>query len=196
MGNECRIDFVGIELLGDLPIYVDLASVDAALRAEVSARTERLTLAVGEAQGDARGARITGAIALTAAEVQQWLGHRISRRPTLRWVAEERRVEALMEARLGAVVLARGSDPAPDRAAIAAFLCEQVARAGLDLLPFGPASRNLLRRAGVRSLHRKGGGIPLAEARRVFAEHQAAKGRTTSPTATTATASDEGLRHG
>ena len=56
--------------------------------------------------------------------------------------------------------------------------------------------RNLLRRAGVRSLHRKGGGIPLAEARRVFAEHQAAKGRTTSPTATTATASDEGLRHG
>jgi len=104
-------------------------------------------LAVGEAQGEAKGARITGAIALSAAEVQQWLAHRITRRPTLRWIADERRVEALVEARLGAIVVARGSDPAPDRAAIAAFLCEQIARSGLDLLPLGPASRNLLRRA-------------------------------------------------
>ena len=41
--------------------------------------------------------RITGAIALTEAEVLRWLGHRIDRRSTLRWIADDRRVEALLE---------------------------------------------------------------------------------------------------
>ena len=104
-------------------------------------------LAVGEAQGDAKGARITGAIALSEADVLRWLGHRIERRPALRWLADERRVEALLEQRLGAVTLARGSDPAPDPAAIAALICGKVREAGLDLLRLGKASHSLLRRA-------------------------------------------------
>jgi hypothetical protein len=70
---------------------------------------------VGEAQGQAKGARITGAIALTEAEVLTHLRHRIERRPALRWVADERRVEALLEQRLGAITFARGSDPSPDQ---------------------------------------------------------------------------------
>ena len=104
-------------------------------------------LAVGEAQGQAKGARITGAIALTEAEVLTHLAHRIERRPTLRWVADERRVEALLEQRLGAIVFARGSDPKPDPAAIAGFLCERIRAEGLGLLPLGRASLNLLKRA-------------------------------------------------
>lgn len=104
-------------------------------------------LVVGEAQGDAKGARITAAIALTEAEVQRWLAPRIERRPTLRWLAEERRVEALLEQRLGAITLARGSDPAPDPGAIARFLGERVQEEGLDLLPLSAASRALLVRA-------------------------------------------------
>lgn len=104
-------------------------------------------LAVGEAQGSARGARITGAIALTQEEVLTHLAHRIERRPTLRWVADEARVEALLERRLGAIVFARGSDPAPDPAAIAAFLCERIRAEGLGLLPLGRSSQALLRRA-------------------------------------------------
>ena len=104
-------------------------------------------LAVGEAQGEAKGARITGAIALTQSEVQRWLGHRIQRATTLRWVAEERRVEALLEQRLGAVVLARGPDPSPDPAAIARFLADKVRAEGLALLPLSEASRALLTRA-------------------------------------------------
>ncbi len=104
-------------------------------------------LAVGEAQGEAKGARITGAIALTEAEVLRWLGHRIERRGTFRWVADERRVEALLEQRLGAITLATGSDPSPDPAALAAFLCERVREGGLGLLPLGKASRALLTRA-------------------------------------------------
>ena len=104
-------------------------------------------LAVGEAQGEARGARITGAIPLTEGEVIRYLGHRIERLPTLRWVAEERRVEALHTLRLGSITLARGPDPAPDTAGIAAFLCQKIRNEGLALVPFGSASRALLTRA-------------------------------------------------
>lgn len=104
-------------------------------------------LAVGHAQGEAKGARITGALALTEAEVQRWLAHRIERRSTLRWVADERRVEALVEARLGAISLARGSDPSPDIEAIRSFLIERIQADGLELLPFGKASLGLMKRA-------------------------------------------------
>jgi len=104
-------------------------------------------LAVGDAQGEAKGARITGAIALTEAEVLRWLAHRIERRSVLRWVADERRVEALVESRLGAIALARGSDPAPDPAAIRAFLIERIRSDGLGLIPLSKASLGLLRRA-------------------------------------------------
>ena len=104
-------------------------------------------LAVGEAQGEAKGARITGAIALTEAEVLRHLGHRIEKRQTLRWIAADRRVEALLEQRLGAVAVSRGPDPAPDPDALVAFLIGRIREGGLDLLPFSRASHSLLRRA-------------------------------------------------
>lgn len=104
-------------------------------------------LAVGEAQGEAKGARITGAIALDESEVTRWLAHRIERRSTLRWIEGEGRVEALLESRLGAVTLARGPDPAPDPQAIRDFLIEKLHADGLELLPLSKASQALLRRA-------------------------------------------------
>jgi ATP-dependent helicase HrpB len=104
-------------------------------------------LAVGDAQGMAKGARITGAIALTEAEVVRWLAPRIERRTTLKWIAAERRAEALLEQRLGAVTVARGPDPSPDPAAIAAFMAERVRDGGLDLLPLSRGSREFLKRA-------------------------------------------------
>ena len=104
-------------------------------------------LAVGEAQGEAKGARITGAIALDEGDVFEWLAARIERRTTLRWVAEDRRVEALREARLGAITLTRGPDPRPDPAAIRAFLVERITAEGLGLLRLPIASAALLTRA-------------------------------------------------
>jgi len=104
-------------------------------------------LAVADAQGEAKGARITGAIALTTAEVQRWLAHRMTRATSLRWIADERRVEALLEQRLGAIVVARGPDPAPDPLALARFLAVRVREEGLGLLPLSEASIALLARA-------------------------------------------------
>jgi ATP-dependent helicase HrpB len=104
-------------------------------------------LAVAEAQGAAGGARITGAIALDDADVLRWLGHRVERRTRLRWLADERCVEALMEQRIGAIIISRGPDPAPDRAAIVAFLLDRVREEGLGLVPFSHASLALLKRA-------------------------------------------------
>ena len=104
-------------------------------------------LAVGEAQGEAKGARITGAIALNDAEVTRWLGHRIERRSALRWIADEGRVEALLEARLGAITLSKGSDPAPDPQAIRDFILAKVQEEGLGLVPLSKPSLNLIKRA-------------------------------------------------
>jgi ATP-dependent helicase HrpB len=102
---------------------------------------------VGEAQGEAKGARITGAIALDEAEVTKWLPHRLERRTALRWVADERRVEALLETRLGAITLSRGPDPAPDAAEIRSFLVDRIRADGFELVPLQSASKALLKRA-------------------------------------------------
>jgi ATP-dependent helicase HrpB len=120
-------------------------------------------LAVGDAQGEARGARITGAIALSEAEVLRWLAPRIARRSTLRWIAGERRVEALLEQRLGAIVITRGPDPEPDPEAIAAVVAERVAAEGLDLLPLSSATRNLLTRARYAGIEALSEQVLLAE---------------------------------
>lgn len=104
-------------------------------------------LAVGEAQGEAKGARITGAIALAEGDLTRWLAHRLERRTTLRWIEADGRVEALLETRLGAITLSRGPDPSPDPRAICAFLLDRVREGGLSLLPLSKASLALLRRA-------------------------------------------------
>ena len=90
-------------------------------------------LVVGDAQGQARGARITAAIALEEAALETWLPDRIERRSVLRWTGE--RVEALVEKRLGALTLARGPDPDPDPSAIVDILVEKALENPAKLIP-------------------------------------------------------------
>jgi ATP-dependent helicase HrpB len=90
-------------------------------------------LAIGDAQGQAKGARITAALPLTTAEIEQWLGERIERRSVLRWTGE--RAEARLERRLGAITLASGSDPAPDGDAVTALLVDKALENLADILP-------------------------------------------------------------
>lgn len=104
-------------------------------------------LVIGDAQGQAKGARILGAAPLDTAEVEQWLGERIERRSVLRWNADDGRVEARLERRIGAITLASGPDPSPDAEAVRAFLLQRVRHDGLEIIPFGKAAHALLRRA-------------------------------------------------
>ncbi|MDG2001918.1 MAG: ATP-dependent helicase HrpB [Novosphingobium sp.] len=92
-------------------------------------------LVIGDAQGAAKGTRITAAAALTGEEVEQALAHRIARRSLLSWNAAERRVEARLERRLGAITLASGPDPQPDAQAVEGLLLEKACEQLEELLP-------------------------------------------------------------
>ncbi len=105
-------------------------------------------LVIGDAQGQAKGARITSAIALEESDIEQWLPDRIERRQVLRWTGE--RVEALLERKLGAITLARGPDPAPDPQAIVDMLVEKALENSAKLLPAELLAR--ARFAGVEGL--------------------------------------------
>lgn len=104
-------------------------------------------LVIGDAQGQAKGARILSAIVLETADIERWFDHRIEKRSLLRWNAQESRIEARLERRLGAITLATGPDPAPDPQAVAAFAMDRIREEGLGLLPLSKASLSLLKRA-------------------------------------------------
>lgn len=104
-------------------------------------------LAIGDAQGAAKEARITAAIPLTLAEVEQWLGDRIERRSALNWTGE--RVEARLERRLGAITLASGPDPAPDAEAVADILVDKALEKLGTILPAELVARG--RYAGIEA---------------------------------------------
>jgi ATP-dependent helicase HrpB len=105
-------------------------------------------LVVGDAQGQARGARITSAIALEESDIERWLPERLERRQVLRWTGE--RVEALLERRLGAITVARGPDPKPDPQAIVDMLVEKALENPAKLLPAELLAR--ARFAGIEQL--------------------------------------------
>lgn len=104
-------------------------------------------LVIGDAQGQAKGARILSGASLESGEIEQWLGDRIERRSVLRWNDAEARVEARLERRLGAIILASGPDPSPDPSAVSAFFIQRIREKGLKLVPLGKPSLSLLRRA-------------------------------------------------
>lgn len=104
-------------------------------------------LVIGDAQGQAKGARILSAIALETADIERWFDRRIEKRSLLRWNAADLRIEARLERRLGAITLATGPDPAPDLDTVAAFAVARIREEGLGLLPLSKASLSLLKRA-------------------------------------------------
>ena len=92
-------------------------------------------LMIGDAQGQARSARITAAAELTTQEVEQYLADRVESRSTARWNDREGRAEARLERRLGAITLASGPDPDPDPAAIVDILVEKALEKLGEILP-------------------------------------------------------------
>ena len=100
---------------------------------QASSLTRADFLVIGDAQGQAKGARITSALALEQADLEQWLGDRIAQKSVLLW--KDGRVEARLEKRLGAITLKSGSDPSPDPDAIAAMLVQKACEELEKILP-------------------------------------------------------------
>jgi ATP-dependent helicase HrpB len=105
-------------------------------------------LAIGEVQGKAADARILGAMALDPADVETHLAARIERVSRCTFAPPERRAEARLERRLGAIRLASGPDPSPSPDALCAALVGGVREHGLDLLDWGDKALALRQRAG------------------------------------------------
>ena len=128
-------------------------------------------LAIADAQGQAKAARITAAAQLSQAEVEEHFAARMERRTVARWNGSENRVEVRLERRLGAITLASGPDPDPDRQAVADILVEKAVERLGTLLPEGFLARAGF--AGVEALsaeqltaHAKEWLAPLLEGRR------------------------------
>ncbi len=107
-------------------------------------------IVIGDAQGQASGARITAGIELDQARIEELFADRIDERSIARWSERDRRVEVRREKRLGAIVLASGPDPQPDEQAIVDMLVGKALENLSSVFPPGFLER--ARFAGVEPL--------------------------------------------
>ncbi len=107
-------------------------------------------LAIGDAQGQAKGARITAAAELSQQDIEEHCAYLIERRSVLNWNEAEGRAEARLERRLGAIVLASGPDPAPDPQALVDLLVDKAVERLGTMVPADLLAR--ARFAGVEAL--------------------------------------------
>jgi ATP-dependent helicase HrpB len=107
-------------------------------------------IVIGDAQGQAKGARITAGAELASERIAALFAKALAERITTRWNNEKSRVEARRERRLGAIVLASVPEPAPDPAMLVDILVEKALEKLGELLPDGFLAR--ARFAGVEAL--------------------------------------------
>ena len=98
-------------------------------------------IVVGDAQGQAKGARITAGAELAADRIPALFAKEMAERVTTRWNGEKSRVEARRERRLGAIVLASVPEPSPDPALLVDILVEKALERLGELLPEGFLAR-------------------------------------------------------
>jgi len=107
-------------------------------------------IVIGDAQGQAKGARITAGCEIAADRIPALFAKELAERVTTRWNNEKGRVEARRERRLGAIVLASVPEPAPDPALLVDILVDKALEKLGDILPEGFLAR--ARFAGVAVL--------------------------------------------
>ena len=107
-------------------------------------------IVIGDAQGQAKGARITAGAEIAAGRIATLFADELQERVTTRWNSEKSRVEARRERRLGAIVLASVPEPSPDPALLVDILVEKALERLGDILPAGFLAR--ARFAGIAAL--------------------------------------------
>ncbi len=130
-------------------------------------------IVVGDAQGHAKGARITAGAELAPERIPLLFADAMEERVITRWNSDKSRVEARRERRLGAIVLASIPEPAPDPALCVDILVDKALEKLGEVLPAGFLAR--ARFAGVaalseEALHQRAGDwlAPLLAGRRDF----------------------------
>jgi ATP-dependent helicase HrpB len=118
-------------------------------------------LAVGEVAGHASGARILSAAVIDEAAILDLFADRIETRHEGDFDPATGSVTPTRSRRLGAIRLASGPDPNPDRAAIEQALLDGIQIHGLDLLPWDERARQLRDRAAFA--HRVDPAIPALD---------------------------------
>lgn len=98
-------------------------------------------IVIGDAQGQAKGARITAAAELEADRIAPVFADELQERVTTRWNEEKKRVEARRERRLGAIVLASVPEASSDPALLVDILVEKALDKVGELLPQGFLAR-------------------------------------------------------
>jgi ATP-dependent helicase HrpB len=90
---------------------------------------------IGDAQGQAKGARITAAAEISLQEIEEHLHSLIEKRSAINWNKAEKRVEARIERRLGAITFSTRPDPDPDPEMIVDKLMEKAVEHLDEIVP-------------------------------------------------------------
>jgi ATP-dependent helicase HrpB len=107
-------------------------------------------IVIGDAQGQARGARITAGAEIAPERIAMVFASELEEQITTRWNNDKNRVEARRERRLGAIILASVPEPAPDPALCVDILVEKALDRLGEILPHGFLARAHF--AGVETL--------------------------------------------
>jgi ATP-dependent helicase HrpB len=107
-------------------------------------------IVVGDAQGQAKAARITAGAQIASERIADLFAKQLDERIATLWNKEKSRVEARRERRLGAIVLASVPEPSPDPALLVDILVEKALDKLGELLPEGFLARASF--AGIKAL--------------------------------------------
>lgn len=98
-------------------------------------------MVVCDAQGDARGARITSGVELDAETVSELFSKQLEERSIITWNKDKNRADARLECALGAIKLSSVPDPNPDPQVLVDILVEKALEKLGEILPSGFLAR-------------------------------------------------------
>lgn len=98
-------------------------------------------IVIGDAQGQAKGARITGGVEIASDRIAMLFEKELQECSLVRWNREKNLIEARREKRLGAILIASTPDPEPDPARAVDILVGKALEKLGELLPEGFLAR-------------------------------------------------------